>query len=77
MDRFREREDLAFLRAGIVASTIANCHRDPKHEAFSPQDFMPSSSITPPEESHEPTREEFIANMRLLNASFGGEDLTQ
>lgn len=31
------------LRAGIVASTIANVNRDPKSrpEPFAPQDFMP------------------------------------
>jgi hypothetical protein len=76
MDRFREREELAFLRAGIVASTIANCNRGPNSEAFTPQDFMPSSSFSNHEESHEPTREEFMADMRALNASFGGQDLT-
>lgn len=31
------------LRAGIVAATIANVHRDPKRRArpYSPADFMP------------------------------------
>ena len=76
MDRVREREELGFLRAGIVASTIANCNRDPKTEAFTPQDFMPTTT-TREEAHHEPTREEFMAEMRLLNASFGGEDLTR
>lgn len=32
-----ERDD---LRAGIVASTVANCHRS-RREPFTPQDFMP------------------------------------
>ena len=31
----------ADLRAGIVASTLANIHRKPKAPAFTPQDFMP------------------------------------
>jgi len=36
-------EERADLRAGIIASTIANRHRDPKREkeAYKPQDFMP------------------------------------
>lgn len=32
------RTDLA---AGIVASTVANCHRGKNQSAFSPMDFMP------------------------------------
>src|SRR5436853_567470 len=34
-------EERADLRAGIVASTLANCHRDPKKRPFEPRDFMP------------------------------------
>jgi hypothetical protein len=36
-------EEAAFYRAGIVASTIANVHRDQKkrREPFAPTDFMP------------------------------------
>ena len=33
-----ETED---LRSGIVASTMANCHRDPKRNAYTIKDFMP------------------------------------
>ena len=31
----------ADLRAGIVASTLANIHRGKNREAYTPQDFMP------------------------------------
>lgn len=72
IDRYREQEDLAFLRSGIIASVIANCNRDPKHEPFTPQDFMPHT----PKPAHEPTQEEVMADMRALNALFGGEDKT-
>jgi hypothetical protein len=75
MDRCRDREELAFLRAGIVSSTIANCNRDSKQEAFTPQDFMPSSMVHQ-ELSKETSAEEWNANMRLMNAAFGGKDLT-
>jgi len=36
-------EDRADLRAGIIASTIANVHRDSKkrRKPYTPQDFMP------------------------------------
>lgn len=35
--------DRGDLRAGIIAATIANCHRDPKRRStpFAPKDFMP------------------------------------
>ena len=33
-------EERADLRAGIVASTMANCHRSPNKDPFSPVDFM-------------------------------------
>lgn len=33
-----ERAD---LRAGIVAATVANVHRDPKSKPFAPSAFMP------------------------------------
>ena len=38
-------------RAGQVASTIANVHRDPekRREAFGPEDFMPSLRALTPE----------------------------
>jgi hypothetical protein len=36
-------EERADLRAGIVASTLANIHRSDKTRAFSPLDFMPYS----------------------------------
>lgn len=34
-------EERADLRAGIVASTIANCHVGKRGKAFKPSDFMP------------------------------------
>jgi len=33
--------DMEFLRSGIVASTIANCHRDHRKPPFKPSDFIP------------------------------------
>lgn len=52
-------EDRADLRAGIVASTIANVHRGKGGKAFSPRDFMPyaaqaeSETIIPQSPEHE------------------------
>jgi hypothetical protein len=34
-------EERADLRAGIVASVIANANRDPKRKPYKPEDFMP------------------------------------
>jgi hypothetical protein len=39
-------EERSDLRAGIVASVIANVNRDPKKgKAFNPQDFMPKFGV--------------------------------
>ncbi len=37
----------ADLRAGIVASTLANIHRKPRAPAFTPLDFMPYAERPP------------------------------
>lgn len=76
LERFREREEREYLRAGIIASTIANCHRDPdvKRDPFTPADFMPGQQE---KQGEMPTPEEWLMKARMLNAAFGGEDLTQ
>lgn len=33
-------DERADLRAGIIASTVANCHRSPNRDPFRPSDFM-------------------------------------
>jgi hypothetical protein len=43
-------EERADLRAGIVASVIANSNRGKNQKAFKPQDFMPSFEPEDPEE---------------------------
>ena len=40
-------EDRADLRAGIIASTIANVNRESKRKAFVPRDFMPDFDSKP------------------------------
>lgn len=39
VEPFGEAAD--YLRTGILASTLANCHRSKEQQAFTPQDFMP------------------------------------
>jgi len=34
-------EEMAFLRSGIISSTIANCNRGKHQMPFSPADFLP------------------------------------
>lgn len=55
-------EERADLRAGIIASTIANANRDPKHKPkpFAPSDFMPRF-FDPPEAEPEPLAPEVLA----------------
>lgn len=50
-----ERLDLA---AGIVAATMANCHRGKDAEAFKPADFMPYAQ--PEQAPQEATAADFI-----------------
>ena len=78
MDRFRDREEMEFLRTGQICSVIANCNRDPKTkpEPFTASDFMPPSMVHK-EPYREPTREEMLAAMRELNAQFGGTELNR
>lgn len=56
------------LRAGIIASTIANVFRS-KGKASKPQDFMPQESSQP----NQP-KKDLLATVEMLNAALGGED---
>jgi len=64
----------ADLRAGIVASTIANVNRDHKKRSqpYKPEDFMPRRT---PAESEEQTPADHLRIIELYNAALGGEDL--
>ena len=66
-------EERGDLRAGIVASTIANANRDPKkrRKAFTPADFMPKF-----EEKSKPGKDwkGQLSLVEMLNAAFGGAD---
>lgn len=61
-----ERAD---LRAGIIASTIANVFRG-KGGAFKPQDFMPSQEKPQKKRSSQ----DLLQTVEMLNAAFGGKD---
>ncbi len=67
-------EERADLRAGIVASTVANTARDPKtqRDPFTPQEFMPKFET---EDRPTQTPEEMLSLVEMLNAAFGGQDL--
>lgn len=41
--RHDQNQERSLFGAGIIASTIANCHRDPQSrpDPFTPQDFLP------------------------------------
>lgn len=56
-------EERADLRAGIVASTIANAQRDPKQrrQPYKPEDFMPDFENR---ESEDKSPQEIYAMMR-------------
>lgn len=67
-------EERADLRAGIVASTVANVNRNAKQRSkpYSPKDFMPVYD-KPPKKAQ--TMEEMLRVVEVMNAAFGGQDL--
>lgn len=63
-------EERADLRAGIIASTIANAFGGRKSgKPFSPSDFMPFSEKPP---SRRRTTDEMFQKVRVLNKLMGG-----
>jgi hypothetical protein len=59
---------------GLICSTYANCHRDPKSsKVFTPQDFMPKKEEMPKRKKQTP--EEMLAVVRLWNAALGGKEV--
>jgi hypothetical protein len=61
-----------FLKAGIIASTVANTARNPKKKAkpYQPSDFMPKFHKPKPQ-----TPEEMLRIVEMLNTAWGGRDL--
>jgi hypothetical protein len=57
--------EMEFTRSGIVASTIANCHRDSRKLAFKPKDFMPQFG-KPPGQTMEETKAKMNEAMAVL-----------
>lgn len=64
-------EERADLRAGIVASTVANVYRAKDERPLSAQDFMPKFDQPDPAEDWE----RLLRKVEMLNAAFGGKDL--
>lgn len=66
-----EREKRFDLRAGVVATTIANVNRDPKKRArpYRPQDFF--NTLTP--EKREQTPEQQQKALQLVAMAAGGK----
>ncbi|WP_042297113.1 phage tail assembly protein T [Paraburkholderia bannensis] len=60
------------LRMGIVASTMANIHRDPKRPAFAPADFIPGGRKPDPVLFDDPKDQ-----ARFVALSVFGVDLSQ
>lgn len=55
-------QDPALLAGGIVAATVANCHRGRDVAPFTPADFLPErAGGRPPEEPVPGTAADFVA----------------
>jgi hypothetical protein len=64
-------EERADLRAGIIASTVANClARQKGRPAFRVEDFMPKFR---PRAVEQKTPEELLSKVMWLNQLFGGK----
>ena len=72
-------EERADLRAGIIASTIANANRAPKKrkKPFTPTDFMPKMdrATRPAQDAAEPDANRLLHVVEQWNAALGGKDL--
>jgi hypothetical protein len=66
-----KKEHRSFLKAGVVAATIANIHRDPnqRSQPFSPEDFAPSRE----RDRHYMTVEETEAALERMTRAWGGQ----
>lgn len=64
-------ESRADLRAGIIASTIANVNRRKGKKAYKPVDFMPKFKSV----CKEQTWEDMLRHVEMINPLLGGKDL--
>ena len=66
-------EERADYRAGIVASTYANVHRNPKKrtKAYEPGDFMP---VFAAKDTREKSAADMLKIVEMINAAYGGRD---
>lgn len=67
----------ADLRAGIIASTVANGNRDPKKQKkpFRPEDFMYEFGKRNEEPTPEDRTAALLRQAEMINAALGGKDL--
>ena len=66
-----ERSDWrADYRTALICALTANIHRDPKKgKAYKPEDFMPKQG----KETKPMNEQEMLSQLKLMNASLGGE----
>lgn len=68
----RNSEERNDYRAALVCAVMANIHRDPKKsKVYKPEDFMPGPGKA--SEKKEMNDEEMLSQLKLMNASLGGE----
>lgn len=67
--RYEQEREASDFRAGVIASTTANCHRKKGKKAFKPKDFMPDYGA-PVEKQQGPEQMKMMA--MTLNAMYGG-----
>jgi len=68
--RYEQERDTLDFRAGIVASTVANCNRGKGQKAFKPKDFMPDYGGADSKATKGPNQMKMMA--MTLNALYGG-----
>lgn len=70
-DRVNDNHEWLNYRTGLICAVLANTVRDPKKKVgpYTPEDFMPKVK------SKQQTAEQMFANIKLLNAAFGGKVL--
>jgi uncharacterized protein YbaP (TraB family) len=68
------KNEASWNMAAMIASTVANCHRDPKRRPYKLEEFLPDFDGEKPKKKQQ-TWQEQLAVVEALNAAFGGKDL--
>lgn len=75
MKRHKANQEWENYRAALVATVVANVHRDPKKRAFKVEDFMPKAKATV--KAKKLDADQVVDMLRVLNAASKGREVVK